>query len=823
LKQQSFHVFGFFATFSMLTWGASVVFPEKLPASVSEINFALSENKCTAMSAPPLILEQMMANLKETNDFSHVQHIKYVLFGGAPLKEEAGNWFLDHHFNVRDMYGTTEIGAIMTSDCNPKSRNWGSVRPFMADEQGTPYCVFEDAADAEPGLKHMYVRAGTPHLANGIVNRPDGGYDTNDLFKENPNYPGTYTYVGRRDDTLIMENGEKTNPVPMETAIRQSNVVSQVAVLGHGRQCTAALVTIDLDSSMNLSPDEIVSHVHDAVKEANKECPSHSTILPQMVKILPFNKSLPSTDKGTVMRKKAEQNYKDIVEKLYKDFLEGPVRSKNENVDVSTWSSEQAKQFLIQSAADVLGLSPSDFKDPDQSIFDLGLNSLSSIQLRNKIAEYFDNVPQNFLFQHPSINSMAEALMSEEKEDILEQAEKRSQQCHDLANAYIKKAKNDFGVAKNFYSDKKDKVILLTGVTGSLGSFMLRDFLLDPSVKKVYCCIRGKQKQLWDRLVHAFKSRSLDVSLLENTDRVEALPLRFADEFLGFGKEKYNKLKDEVTIIQHCAWLLDFNMPVDHYDKECIAPFYNLLKFAYKDVDPMHVHFISSVSASAAAGGYIEEEPLPFDVHVTMPMGYAHSKFIVEILFNYLATEKNFPCYIERLGQVCGDSENGVWNVSEQYPLLFMGGANVMHKMPALDTSVDWITVDYASATICKVMLETAHLPANEGRTVFHIVNPRIIHWSDVLEAMKQAGMKFDIVSPTEWVEFLSKDQSNPAYTLMSFFEANFNESFKMPIWKTEHTAETAPVINDCPIVDANLFSKFLTRWETVGFYNPAI
>jgi thioester reductase-like protein len=807
----------------MATVGGSIVFLEKLPPSQEDISFALGYNKCTTMCAPPLILEQMINYLKETNDYSKVNALNYVVFGGAPLKHEAGEWLHAHGVNVRDMYGSTEIGGIMSADMDPKSKNWGSIRAFGADEEGKPYCVFEVNDPADPTVFHLYIRGDSPTLANGVANRPDGGYDTNDLFLEDSHFPGYYIYQGRRDDVLIMENGEKTNPVPMESAIRQFPIVSQVAVIGSGRQLTAALVSLDTQYALNMTPEEMINAVHDAVKEANKECPNHSTILPQMVKILPLNKQLPSTDKGTVMRKKAELQFKDVVEKLYKNFLDGPVRSETNNEDVSTWKHEQTKNFLIESVSKVLNMPTSTFKDRNQSLFDFGLNSLTSIQFRNMIAQYFDDVAQNFIFQHPTINSLCDALMSNETEDALEQTEQRYEQTQKLAQEYLKKANKDFGVAKNNYDESKPKVVFLTGATGSLGSFMLRDLLNDPTVKKVYCAVRGKKEQLYNRLIEAFESRSLDVSLLEDTDRVEALSMNFSEPYLGYGKELYEQLKEEVTIIQHCAWLLNFNMPVDHFDNECIAPFYNLLKFAYKDVNPMHVHFISSISASAGAGAEIEEIPLPLDSHVTMPMGYAQSKFVVEILFNFLTTQKNFPCYIERLGQVCGDSVNGVWNVSEQYPLMFIGGGSIMHKMPELDTVIDWITVDYAAASIVDIMLRTANLNANQGQSIYHIVNPRIVHWSDILDSMKASGMKFDVVSPNEWVETLSKDDTNPSFRLMSFYESNFNESFKMPIWQTEKTKEVTPIIENSPVLDANLFTKFLQRWESVGFYDPSM
>lgn len=130
----------------------------------------------------------------------------------------------------------------------------------------------------------------------------------------------------------------------MKATIRQSPLVKQVAVLGQQRQCTAALIEVDMDYAMHFGPEDIISGVHAAVKEANKECPDHSTILSQMVKILPFDKTLPSTDKGTVMRKKAEAAYKDIVEKRYKDFLDGPSRdSTNKNTDTSTIACMEKK------------------------------------------------------------------------------------------------------------------------------------------------------------------------------------------------------------------------------------------------------------------------------------------------------------------------------------------------------------------------------------------------------------------------------------------------------------------------------------------------
>ncbi|CEI92072.1 hypothetical protein RMCBS344292_06345 [Rhizopus microsporus] len=809
-----FHLFGVFGLAHTVVTGASIVLLERLPPSQKEIDFALRENKVTVMAAPPVILEQMIPFLKESNDFSAVRRLKYVFFGGAPLKREAGHWLYSHGINIRNLYGSTEMGVALASNLNPSSDNWYSLGPYLNDSDGNPYFVFEDAGD---GLKHLYLRHGSPTMALGVSNRSGGGFDSNDLFKEDPDHPGFYIYVGRRDDTLIMENGEKTNPVPMETTIRSSPMVKQVAVIGHGRQCTAALVEVDLEYAMNYEPGEIISSVHEAVEDANKECPSHSTILPQMVKILPFSKHLPSTDKGTVMRKKAEAIYKDLIDQMYQEFLDGPRSNGTLNGDNAT--PEQIESFLVKASSEVLRLPESAFNDYSRSLFDIGLNSLTAIQLRNLISKQFGNVPQNFLFQNPSIYAIRDALSSNKQVDAAELVETRYQETQELAKRYIERAKSDFLVAEEHYDEAQDKVVLLTGATGSLGSFMLRDLLKDFSVKKIYCLVRGKQEGLYQRLVSSFKSRCLDVSLL-NSDRVEALPMRMNEPYLGLTKEKYEQLRNEVTIVQHCAWLLDFNMTIGHYDKECISPFYNLLKFAYREVNPMHVYFVSSISASAASGAVVEEKPLRFDSHVAMPMGYAQSKFVCEMLLNYLTKEKNFPCYVERLGQACGDAENGVWNTSEQFPLMFIAGGSLMHKMPRFNTNIDWIPVDYAATAMVDIMLRTSCLPSRLDDSIYHIVNPRNIKWSDILENMRSCGMKFETVEPAEWIETLSKDDTNPAYRLMSFYEDMFKSGLRMPLWETTKTCQTTPVLGKSPVLDAELFNKYLKHWQSVGFYN---
>ncbi|KAI9030910.1 hypothetical protein CLU79DRAFT_884029 [Phycomyces nitens] len=809
-----FHSFSLFAVFNVFLVGASVVFMKQLPPSVQELVFAIKANKCTFMTVPPLILEQVLAYCKENNDFSPLQQLKLTIFGGAPLKQEVGSFCESSNIIIRNSYGATEIGSFMMGDLAPNTIHWNTLRPLLPLRE---YCIWETYF-ADPTLVHLVVKSGCPSLAQGVSNREDGTYATRDLFKETPPNSGYYSYYGRMDDTLIMKNGEKTNPLPIEATIRQCSLVSQCVVIGEDRQCVAVLIELPAETPREYTHINIMEIVYPYILEANKSAPTHSKIFKQMIYILPLKKSLPSTAKGTVIRKHAYNEYKEEIERLYTDFINGPQTCAAEDLKVGlSMSPKEIKLFLIKSAAEVLCIPQTDIEITTKSLFDFGLTSITSIQLRNKISRFFGTLSQNFLFQYPTIDQIVVALLPGTKSPST-WVDKSLSKTEEILDIYLKRASKDFEVAKSAYVPGQEQVVLLTGATGSLGSFMLCDLLKSPCVSKVYCLVRGKGSEAINRIYHAFESRNLDTSLLD-TSKLVALPMNLQDEKLGFSQDFYAKLKSEVTIVQHCAWLLDFNHPVEHYEKECIQGLYNLVKFSYRQTNPIHLHFISSISASAGWGSVIPESPLPRNTKVAMPMGYAQSKYIVEHLFNYLTKEKKLPCIIERLGQVCGDSINGVWNTSEQYPLMFVGGGNIMKKMPNLNIIIDWIPVNYAASSIVDIMLKTSARPVQVNGSVYHIVNPYRVTWSYILQAMRDSGMTFETVEANEWVKELEKDDENPAFKLLSFYESSLDGSSKMPVLSIEKTAALTPILKDCPALSIQLFNLFVLYWKSIEFY----
>ncbi|CEJ01811.1 hypothetical protein RMCBS344292_15832 [Rhizopus microsporus] len=794
-----YHVFGFYCVFQMATTGGSVVFTQGLPSSEDEIKHALISTNATLMCAPPATLEQIFHQVKVDKEFQEaLRRLRFILFGGAPLKRKTGEWFHKHGINLRVEYGTTEIGAIMAANMNPKSDNWNAMRSYIFDPRGNDYCMFETNDSSEPDIKHMYVRRNSPTLATNVSNRPDGGFSTGDLFKEHPDYPGYYIYIGRRDDILVMENGEKANPVSQESVIAQCPLVKQVAVFGNGRPCTAALIVVDEEQINGQDEDEIFEAIFQAVEDANKDSPRHSIILREMVKILPKGKTLPLGPKGNMLRKKAESEYEECLDQMYKEFLEG---HPTQDVNTKPLSDTDIESILIKCASDILKVPEPSLDDHHQSLFEFGLNSLTATQLRSRIIKYIQQVPQNFIYRYPTIAGMKDALSRDGEQNQEDYMEKKYDKTMDILQKYIQKAEKELSVceSKKGISNEHGQVILLTGATGSLGSFILSNLLKNNAVKKIFCMIRGKGSNVMQRLKESFDSRHLDPLLLSsNNSRLEVLSIQSRQEHFGLSDEIYHKLKDEVTTIIHAAWILDFNMSVDYYDQECIPFLYNLVKLAHRQNNPMYFHLISSISA----------------------VRYAQSKFIAEALMDYLVKKKNFPCFIERLGQVCGDTENGVWNILEQYPLMFMSG-RIMKKMPKMDIKVDWIPVNDAANSISEIVLHTvnADYKSLDG-FVFHIVNPNTITWSKLLHIMKNCGLNFESVTFPEWVELLSHtDDTNPASPLLPYYQANMDHLLNMPEWKTDKAAQMAPSLSKACPVGPDLFKKFLEYWKSIGYY----
>jgi thioester reductase-like protein len=206
-------------------------------------------------------------------------------------------------------------------------------------------------------------------------------------------------------------------------------------------------------------------------------------------------------------------------------------------------------------------------------------------------------------------------------------------------------------------------------------------------------------------------------------------------------------------------------------------------------------------------------------INATSCNGYNLSKLVTETVSQIWSKDYEIPIHIHRVGQISGDTINGVWNVAEHIPL-FVKGIQVMKIFPdILESSVTWIPANTAADAI----VEIGSQDQSSQNSFAHIINPLNYKWKIVYNALKSYGIEFEVVPVQDFInqlktnpEFQNADV-NPLATLTDFFESVFTSGLNITL-ETELTKKSSPSIANCPSLDSGLMTKYLKFWGSQNF-----
>lgn len=340
-------------------------------------------------------------------------------------------------------------------------------------------------------------------------------------------------------------------------------------------------------------------------------------------------------------------------------------------------------------------------------------------------------------------------------------------------------------------------VVLLTGSSGSLGSYLLDVMIKKPNIQKVFCVnrsITGEHRQLQ---AHISRSLSTDFS------KVDFLNSDISKSGLGIVPSNYDMLLQNVTHIIHNAWEVNFNLTL-----ECFSHHINgvrqLIDLASNSSQNAQIFFLSTISAMMNSNNLSHENRVPEaesgDWNDPEDNAYAESKYVAERLLAATCRQTGIQTTICRIGQIAGPIHGqGIWPRREWLPSL-IASSKYLGMLPSslgpLDT-VDWIPVDAAAQTIVELLPNQRVFPNNQPMAspngdpakaedeteplVYHVINPCTRPWSDLLPTVRSnLGIaESSLVSLTSWIDTLhdslhtSADATevNPAVKLLPFFE----------------------------------------------------
>ena len=161
--------------------------------------------------------------------------LKFFVTGGAPLNPKTGAFFQALGCPILEGWGLTETTGPAT--VNPYGRvKLGTVG------KAAHACGVKIAADGEILVKGRNVMQGYWHnpQATAEVLDADGWFHSGDIGVEDQD--GYFQITDRKKDLLVLANGKKVAPQPIETRLKHSPYIADVVLLGDQTGYVSALV-----------------------------------------------------------------------------------------------------------------------------------------------------------------------------------------------------------------------------------------------------------------------------------------------------------------------------------------------------------------------------------------------------------------------------------------------------------------------------------------------------------------------------------------------------------------------------------------------------
>ena len=380
-------------------------------------------------------------------------------------------------------------------------------------------------------------------------------YSMKDLYSKHPTKQDLWLYEGRSDDVIVFSNGEKFNPSAMEATLRTHPSVRRAVVVGQARFEPAALIELKESPSEEAKKDLLDSFTPYLIK-VNEAAPAYAKLQRDHIAFTTPDKPMALTDKGTVKRPATTKAYAEEIDQIYANADDASMPS----IRLDAHDRDALTKGLQELLVGTIGL---EAIAPDQDIFAIGADSLQVMNLVRQLRSSFtaqqgdEMIPPHLItpkivYSNPTAAKLANAIHqltghSAEVSGKLE--EERIKRMEDMLAKYSKDLPKAVinGVTNGVDAGEGDKklTVVLTGSTGSLGSYILDALLGSDRVSKVVCLNRGSNSE--DRQKKAHVSRGLITDW--GTDKVRFLATDLSKDRLGLTTEDYDLLVKETSFI----------------------------------------------------------------------------------------------------------------------------------------------------------------------------------------------------------------------------------------------------------------------------------
>ncbi|GGV14052.1 type I polyketide synthase [Streptomyces spectabilis] len=464
--------------------------------------------------------------------------------------------------------------------------------------------------------------------------------------------------------------------------------------------------------------------------------------------------------------------------------------------------------LVRESVAVILGHGRSDGITPTTVFTDLGFDSLTAVELRNRLeSETGLRLPPTLLFDHNTPDALIDHLRAE----LASRTEAPARSAVDFA-AEVRLA-DDVVPADEVVRVVADPGhVFLTGATGFVGGFLLRD-LMRSTRATVHCLVRGADEAAaLDRLRTGLTWYGIWDEI--DPDRLRVLPGDLSEPRFGLGAERFDRLAREVDAVYHAGATVNWLHPYQSLKAANVTGTEEALRLAalHRTV-PLHYVSSTGVFAKAAPGGAGLTPDDPTGPPEELTNGYRQSKYVAEKIIG-LAQERGLPVSVYRADVISGAQTNGACQTRD-FVWLSLKGSLQARKVPTgANALFPMVPVDYVSAAVLELS-RTA-----ESRT-FHLFNPVAVSFADMVTRLRASGYVLDEVSWDDFVATVRDDRDNALFPTIDIFRAYMTagEALYMRVDVSGTESALAGTGIDCPEIDAELFATYTEFFAEAGYF----
>ena len=641
------------------------------------------------------------------------------------------------------------------------------------------------------GLAHGYIGHASTFTTDRFIQNPLST-NTSLLYKTGDHafqdIDGNITYIGRTDDQVKIR-GHRIDLSEIEQVLIQHPKVEMAVVVVH--KCSASNT---MSVAAYVSPSFV--YVSELREYLEKALPKY--MVPTYIQKTDV-KDMPKTVNGKINRKKLEMD-----------------ESIHEKPEVQDQSHLNGIQLLVAHVwCDVFNFEENFLYSlhRQSSFSELGGNSLQLVLLMRLLEDKL-NVRLSFtdLGTADTIEEFAEVI--KRRRDI---NSKTTHSAHtsrlelrelifddsELEMSLIPKKERkrsiQFIKQKNFIpakSRKEPQNILLSGVTGFLGAFLLSE-ILEQSSAHVCCMVReSTEARGFGRIID--NMRKYGLWKFEYAARIAVVLSDLSQENLGIAPDIYMSLCNVIDVVFMNAAMMNFNAPYEGHRVANVQGTKEFIKFATTGAKK-YLFSTSSLSVFLFPPDKVDHgterrvlsESQSFDDPLLIEGGYGQSKWASERLvmqaLDFLPGGAIF-----RPARVSGRSTDGNGPKNDLFASTMIG-MQKMGSFPDMDFPFDLTPVDFCAKSMIEVTLAIYVSGSKDTMPkVYHVFNKNTVPFRDLFDGMDMKPLPLE-----DWRKELRRlDPSNKELVpLTPFFLSAFWD--RAPDWPIFDTSNLDSIISD--------------------------